>query len=35
VIIRDARSENVAFEIADMDLDSRSKLRALLQRARK
>ena len=35
VIVRDARSENVAFEIADMDLDSRSKLRALLQRARK
>jgi len=35
LIIRDARSENVAFEIADMDLDSRSKLRALLQRARK
>jgi hypothetical protein len=35
VLIRDARSENVAFEIADMDLDSRSKLRALLQRGRK
>jgi PilZ domain len=35
VIVRDARSENVAFEFADMDLDSRSKLRALLQRARK
>ena len=35
VIVRDARSENVAFEIADMDLDSRLKLRALLQRARK
>lgn len=35
VIVRDSRSENVAFEIADMDLDSRSKLRAILQRARK
>jgi hypothetical protein len=35
VMIRDARSENVAFEIADMDLDSRLRLRALLQRARK
>ena len=35
VLIRDARSENVAFEISDMDIDSRSKLRALLQRARR
>ena len=35
VIVRDSRSENVAFEIADMELDSRSKLRALLQRARR
>jgi hypothetical protein len=32
VIVRDARSENVAFEIVDMDLDSRGKLRAILQR---
>lgn len=35
VIIRDARSENIAFEIVDMDLDSRGRLRALLQRIRK
>jgi len=32
VMVRDARSENVAFEIADMDLDSRARLRAILQR---
>ncbi|HKM91837.1 MAG TPA: PilZ domain-containing protein [Candidatus Acidoferrales bacterium] len=35
IIIRDARSENVAFEIVDMDLESRSRLRTLLQRGRK
>ena len=35
IIIRDARSENIAFEIVDMDLESRSRLRALLQRGRK
>ncbi|HKO06040.1 MAG TPA: HEAT repeat domain-containing protein [Candidatus Acidoferrales bacterium] len=35
IIVRDARSENVAFEIVDMDLESRSRLRALLQRGRK
>jgi len=35
VIIRDARSENIAFEIVEMDLESRSRLRALLQRGRK
>ncbi len=35
VIARDARSELVAFEIVDMDLESRGRLRALLQQARK
>jgi hypothetical protein len=35
VIVRDARSELVAFEIVDMDLDSRARLRTVLQQARK
>jgi len=35
IMVRDARSEDVAFEIVDMDLESRSRLRALLQRGRK
>lgn len=35
IVIRDARSENVAFEIVDMNLDDRTKLRSLLQSARK
>jgi hypothetical protein len=35
VILRDARSELTAFEIVDMDLEDRAKLRALLQAARR
>ncbi|HMD33289.1 MAG TPA: PilZ domain-containing protein [Candidatus Acidoferrales bacterium] len=35
VVVRDSRSEHVAFEIVDMDLESRSRLRSLLQRLRK
>ena len=35
VIVRDARSELVAFEIVEMDLESRGKLRSVLQQARK
>ena len=35
VIVRDARSEYVAFEIVDMDLESRGRLRAALQQARR
>ena len=35
VIARDARSDLVAFEIVDMDLESRGRLRAVLQQARK
>jgi len=34
VIVRDSRSEHLAFEIADMDLESRSRLRAMLQRGK-
>jgi hypothetical protein len=35
IVIRDARSENVAFEIVDMNLEDRAKLRSLLQSARR
>lgn len=35
VVLRDARSELTAFEIVDIDLEDRSKLRALLQAARR
>jgi PilZ domain len=35
IIMRDARSEHVAFEIVDMDLDDRAKLRTLLQSLRR
>ena len=34
LFLRDARSEMVAFEIADMDLEDRGKLRTVLQNAR-
>jgi hypothetical protein len=35
IIVRDARSELVAFEIVDMDLEDRTKLRTLLQGIRR
>jgi len=35
LLLRDARSEMVAFEIVDMDLEDRAKLRTLLQGMRK
>jgi hypothetical protein len=35
IILRDARSELMAYEIVDMDLEDRTKLRALLQTVRK
>jgi len=35
LLLRDARSELVAFEIVDMDLEDRARLRALLQAARR
>jgi hypothetical protein len=35
IIMRDARSEHIAFEIVDMDLDDRAKRRTLLQSLRK
>jgi hypothetical protein len=35
VVLRDARSEMTAFEIVDMDLEDRARLRALLQAARR
>lgn len=35
VILRDSRSEHIAFEIVDMDLEARGRLRGLLQRGHK